>query len=163
MDYIYIGKIITTHGIKGEIKIRSNFKYKEKAFKIDNVIYIGNEKEKRTILSYRTHQKYDMITLSGLTSIEEVIPYKNKNVYIKRNDLELETDEYTDEDYINCTCYVGDKEIGKVIDIIDTGNNNILLEIEGSKKIYVPKQEHFIKKFAFNEKKLYLRNTEGLL
>ena len=32
MEYVYVGRIITTHGIKGEIKIRSNFKYKDKVY-----------------------------------------------------------------------------------------------------------------------------------
>ena len=32
MEYIKIGKIVNTHGIKGEIRLLSNFKYKEKVF-----------------------------------------------------------------------------------------------------------------------------------
>ena len=33
MDYIYIGKIVNTHGIKGEVRILSDFKYKDRIFK----------------------------------------------------------------------------------------------------------------------------------
>ena len=36
MEYIYIGKIVNTHGIKGEVRIISDFKYKNEVFKIDN-------------------------------------------------------------------------------------------------------------------------------
>ena len=35
MDYIYIGKIVNTHGIKGELRIISNFEYKELVFQKD--------------------------------------------------------------------------------------------------------------------------------
>ena len=40
MDLICIGKLVNTHGIKGEVRIISDFKYKDTVFKIDNIIYI---------------------------------------------------------------------------------------------------------------------------
>ena len=36
MEKVYLGKVTATHGIKGELKIKSNFTYKEKAFRIGN-------------------------------------------------------------------------------------------------------------------------------
>ena len=35
MKFINIGKIVNTHGIKGELRILSDFKYKDKVFKKD--------------------------------------------------------------------------------------------------------------------------------
>ena len=49
MEYIYVGRIITTHGLNGEMKIRSNFKYKDQAFKVGNKIYIGLTREEHEI------------------------------------------------------------------------------------------------------------------
>ena len=43
MEYLYLGKIVNTHGIKGEIRILSDFDYKEKAFKVGSKIYIDDE------------------------------------------------------------------------------------------------------------------------
>ena len=43
MEYIVIGKIVNTHGIKGEVRLLSNFKYKEKVFVPKFTIYIGKE------------------------------------------------------------------------------------------------------------------------
>ena len=42
MDYIYIGEIVNTHGLKGEIRIKSNFPYKDKVFQLGNEIIINN-------------------------------------------------------------------------------------------------------------------------
>ena len=42
MSRIVLGKYVNTHGIKGEIRIKSNFKYKDKVFKIGNKIIIDN-------------------------------------------------------------------------------------------------------------------------
>ena len=41
---LYIGNLVNTHGIKGEVRIISFFKYKEEIFKPDNYLYINNEK-----------------------------------------------------------------------------------------------------------------------
>ena len=54
MDLVLIGKYVKTHGIKGEIKIRSNFKYKDKVFVVGNKIIIKNKEF--VINGYRKHQ-----------------------------------------------------------------------------------------------------------
>ena len=53
MEYIYIGGLVNTHGIKGEVKIKSNFRYKESVFKPGFNLYIGKDKIKKVINTYR--------------------------------------------------------------------------------------------------------------
>ena len=45
-EYIYIGKIVNTHGIKGEIRILSDFEKKDSVFVVGMPIYIGRKKER---------------------------------------------------------------------------------------------------------------------
>ena len=71
MNNVYIGKVVNTHGIKGEIRILSDFPYKDKVFLIDNEIIIGNNKY--IIKSYRVHKGYDMVTLDGYNDINDVL------------------------------------------------------------------------------------------
>ena len=73
---IYIGKIVNTHGIKGELRILSNFSSKNKVFIPQMPIYIDNQKE--IINSYRHHKMFDMITLKNYNNINEVLKYKGK-------------------------------------------------------------------------------------
>ena len=79
---LYIGKLVNTHGIKGEAKVISSFKYKEVVFKKGNSIYIDDIKYK--INTYRKHQKYDMITLEGIENINDILPLKGKEIYINK-------------------------------------------------------------------------------
>ena len=65
MEKLLIGKYVKTHGIKGEIRIKSNFKYKDKVFckgnKIyleDNVFYI-NVKNIRVISEFKYLDLYN--------------------------------------------------------------------------------------------------------
>ena len=43
MDKVYIGKIVSTHGIKGELKILSDFDYKSKVFVVGKKIIIDDD------------------------------------------------------------------------------------------------------------------------
>ena len=85
-EYIYIGKIVNTHGIKGEIRILSNFEYKDKVFLENRRIYIGEEHIEEIVNTYRHHKIFDMITMKGYNNINQVLKYMNKNVYVKKND-----------------------------------------------------------------------------
>ena len=108
MEYVYVGRIITTHGIKGEIKIRSNFKYKDKVFVVGNTLYIGKNYEERKILSYRVHKDYDMVMLDGLDDIDKVIHYKNLLVFVSKDQLKLSNNQYVNEETF--TIYIGNVE-----------------------------------------------------
>ncbi len=163
MEYVYLGKIVNTHGIKGEIRIISNFKYKEQAFKPNFTIYIGDKKEKYLITSYRPHKNYDMVTLAGINNINDVIKYKGYNVYINKADLTLTNDMYFDEDLIGCLVYDNDQYIGEVIDLMETPANRILVIMNNDKQILIPQVDEFIKKVDINNKKIIINSIKGMI
>ena len=111
MEYIYIGKIVNTHGIKGEVRILSDFKYKQRILKIGKKIFVGKEKEEAIINSYRYHKIFDMITIKGINNINDVLKYKGKNIYTTREDLDLKEDEYLNVDLIGLSVEVDGKII----------------------------------------------------
>lgn len=158
MEYIYIGKIVNTHGIKGEVRILSRFDFKEKVFVPNTLIYIGEEKIEEKIVSYRKHKSFDMVLLEGINDINDVLKYKGKNVYISSSSLKLSDNEILDEDLIGFTALYEDKEIGIVNDIMDYGNK--VLKINES---LIPYNENFILKLDKENKKIYLKNVEGLI
>lgn len=158
MDYILVGKIITTHNLNGELKILSSFKLKDQVFKVNNDIFIGELYEKHKILSYRTHKNYDMVIFDEIDNIDKAIKYKQKNIYVLRNTLVINN--YLDTDLINLEAYYNDKLIGVVKDIVDMGNNNLVMVINNK---YIPKCDNFILKVDLENKKIYLKNVEGLL
>ena len=71
MEKVYIGKIVSTHGIKGELRILSDFQFKDKVFKIGNSLIIDDKEY--TIKSYRVHKNFDMVTLDDYKDINEVL------------------------------------------------------------------------------------------
>ena len=102
MNKVILGKYVNTHGIKGEIRIKSNFPYKSKVFKIGNEIIINDVNYK--INSYRVHKEYDMVTLDGINSINDIPFPKNTKVFIDRDKYLLKND-YLDSDLIGFIVY----------------------------------------------------------
>lgn len=162
MDFVYVGKIVGTHGIKGEVRILSNFSLKEKVFGCNKSIYVGDKKEKLIINGYRKHKNFDMITLEGFSNINEVLKYKGLKVFVLRADLELESNQYVLDDLIGMNIINKNGEYGKVVDIFDN-NGNTLLEISFEKKYYIPYNSRYIKKVNVKEKTIEVIDVEGLI
>lgn len=154
MDYIYIGKIVSTHGIKGELKIISDFFEKDKIFKKGFKLYLTPLYHEEVINTYRVHKNYDMVTFDGYNDINEVLKYIGMGVYIKRSDLDLKEDEYLLNDLIGYKVYEDSKLLGKVSSI--SYNNNVLLKIDD--KFYIPFIDEFIEKVDVKIKKIMTRN-----
>lgn len=163
MKYIYIGKIVNTHGIKGEIRLLSNFKYKEKVFKKEMTIYIGKDKIKETINSYRHHKQFEMITLNGYTNINEVLKYMKEKVYINEEDLILEKDEYLDSDLLNLEVYTNNKYVGKIERIEDYKTYKLIIVKNEEKNFIIPYVNDIIEQIDFKEKKIVIKYIKGLL
>ena len=138
---LYIGKLVNTHGIKGEVKIISDFKYKDTIFKKGSIIYIDNNKY--IINSYRKHQKFDMITLMGINNINEAIFLKGKSVYIKKEDYEFEGP--LNEDLYGKKVYDKDKYIGVLKDIQKNVNQELLIVENNGKTYLIPYVDEFVK------------------
>jgi len=161
-DFIYIGKIVNTHGIKGEIRIISDFEKKDKVFVKGMPIYIGRKKEKEVITSYRHHKNFEMITMEGYTDINQVLRYKGLYVYIKKEDLNLEDGEYLETDLINLTVLVDNDEKGIISDIRDSGHNKFLVIKTDSKEVFIPYQKEFIGNIDFTNKKIEIKPIKGM-
>ena len=87
MEYVYVGKLVNTHGLKGEVKLLSNFDYKDYYFKKGIHLYIGDNKEKVTISSYRHHKIFDMFLFDEYNYINDVLKFKGSKVYIDRDEV----------------------------------------------------------------------------
>ena len=160
--YILVGKIVNTHGIKGELRIKSSFEKKDIVFKKGNHLYIGNDKVEETINTYRVHKEFDMVTFDGYTNINEVLKYLKEYVYFKRDDLKLNDDDYVLEDLIDMDIVDNDEFLGKVVNFI-YNNGNTLLEIDGNKKFYIPVNSSYIKSVDLNNKIITTNNAKDLI
>ena len=159
MDLVYIGKIVNTHGIKGELRIISDFEKKDLVFIPGNKILI--EKELHTIRTYRKHKNFDMITIDELDNINDVLKYVGKKVYTSRDILKLEESDYLLSDLVGMNVVFNDTVYGIVKDY--STDINPLLQIEYKTNYYIPLNSPYIKTVDLKNKKIIVDNIEGLI
>ena len=164
MEYILIGKIVNTHGIKGELRIKSNFEYKSRVFKKDFPLYIGKDKKKEVINTYRHHKDFEMVTFPEYNNINEVLKYLKEDVYVLRKDLKLQQQEYLDQDLIGLDVYVGERRVGHVLNIKEVSPTSKVMEIsyEG-KKVLIPYHHDFISNLDLQNHKIEVKLIEGMV
>ncbi len=163
MDKVYVGKIVNTHGIKGELRILSSFEWKEKVFVVGKKLYIGKKLEEVEITSYRKHKNFDMVTFKGYSNINEVLRFKGLSVYVDRDSLELKDDEYLLDDLIGFKVLVDGVDQGVVKGFRTLAKGDLLIELERNGKIIlVPYLEPFIDKIELSKKEIHLVNMKGL-
>ena len=160
-DYIYVGKIVNTHGLKGEVRILSDFEKKDKVFVPGMTIYIGRKKEKEIINTYRHHKVFEMITMKGYSDINEIIRYKGLYVYVKKEDLNLSDNEYLETDLIDLDVLVNNEKVGTVLEVRNSGNNKFLVIKTIDKEVFVPLQKEFIKEVNLNSKYIVIEPIKG--
>lgn len=152
-----IGKVVNTHGIKGEVRILSDFDYKDIIFRNGSHIYINNDE--LIITSYRVHKCYDMVKFEGIDNINDVLKYKGFDVYIKRDDYKFPS--VLDAELIGANVYFKNKNIGVLKQIQKGKLQKLMVIYNGEKDILVPYVDEFVKKATANE--IELTGIEGLI
>ena len=159
MDLVFVGKITGTHGIKGELRIKSDFERKDLVFKVGNKIIIDGAEH--VIRSYRYHKIFDMITIDDFNNINDVLCFVGKNVYVSRISLNLKKSEYLLSDLVGLNVVSNDTVYGIVKDY--SNDINPLLKVEFDKNYYIPINSDYIKSVDLDKKEIIVDNIEGLI
>ena len=157
---VYVGKIVSTHGIKGEIRILSDFDYKEKVFKVGNKLIIENKEY--TIKSYRKHKNYDMVTLNDYNNINEVLFLMKKEVYFLKENLNLSSNEVLDEDLMTFTVLTNDNKKGIIKETFYASQTNKIIRIQLDKEILIPMNSPMIEKIDKEKKEIYIKLLDNM-
>ncbi len=157
MNNIYVGTITGCHGIKGELKILSDFEYKERVFTKGFSLIIDNNSYQ--ITSVRIHKNFFLITINDLYDINKVNHLINKDVYIARSDLHLSEEEYLLDDLIGAKVFDENEDIGVVTEIV-LGKNNNFVKVDNS--FLIPLISEYIDYFDEKSNILYTKNGKSL-
>lgn len=167
-DLFRIGKIINTHGLKGELKIFriSDF---DNRFKVGNILYITPEKAtpiEVKIKSHRIHKGFDLVTFEEFNHINDVEKYKGSDLKIAADQLtDLAENEYYYYEIIDCEVFDMTGElIGVVKEILTPGANDVwVLKRANKKDALIPYIKDIVKKIDVKNKRIEIEPMEGLL
>ena len=160
MGKVYVGKIVSTHGIKGEVKILSDFEYKDKVFKVGKNLIVDDEIY--VINSYRHHKNFEMVTLNDYKDINEVLFLMKKKVYIEEDDIELLDNEVLDDELISYSVFTTDGIEGKILEIFFASQNNKVIRVMFDREVLVPVKSPLVKEINKKEKKVIIELISGM-
>ena len=170
MQALQTGTIVKTVGLKGELKLKSSTFFAENRYQEGNIVYLGKNEhdlKKFTCVSYRTYQGFDFIILKEISSIETAEKYIGYNVYIDKNDAEIEEDTYFFCDLEGCK--IIDNETNEELGIVETveefpAHLTLAMKSKKSGKIcFIPFVDAFIVDVDIDAKEIYINVIEGLI
>ena len=150
-----VGKLVNTHGIKGEVKIYPYVDYIEDL----KIVYIGDERWE--IEKARPHKNVYIVKLKNLDDINDAERLKNKLVTVNSEDMpELEEGHYYYKDLIGFNVITDEgKNLGKLDDIFNTGANDIYQIGE----ILLPGIPEVIKQIDIENNRIIVHILKGLI
>lgn len=166
--YLNVGKIVNTHGIKGEIRVQSITENPEERYKPGSELVIEINKNERipvTVKSHRVHKNFDLLTFENYPSINDVEKFKTKMLQINEELLpELEEGVYYESEIIGLTVLneTGQK-IGKLKEILFLPANDVwVVKRAGKKDLLLPYIESVVLDVNTDSKEITVHVLEGL-
>lgn len=155
------GKIVNTHALRGEVRV---YPYCDDAEFLCEFDRLFIESEEAEVVSSRVHKGQALIKFKGIDNINDAEKVVGKLIYIDKNDVELEEGRFFIEDIKGLEVIDIDTGVvyGKVINVIETGANDVF-EVKGEDKILlVPKIDDVVKDIDIVNKKILIRPIKGL-
>ena len=161
MDILECGKVLNTHGIRGELKV-DNY-CDDGFFKKIKTIFIGGTEY--TIKSARDHGTFVLLTLDGIETVEQAMLLKNKPITARRADLKLKKGQYLYQDLYGFDVYDqrSQKVIGTLKEVLERPASMVyVIDCDGQEAL-IPAVLPFHQGVDLEGKVLTLNTIEGML
>ena len=167
MEYIEIGQIVNTNGLKGVVKVNT---FTDDISKFEDLKYVyiqlKNELKKVKIEQVRYNKNQVLLKLEGIDSIEEAEKYRNFYLKTEKESQEdLGEDTYYIVDLIGLDVYSDKNEyLGKIEDVFPTGSNDVYVVKDNlGKQILIPAIADVVKEVDLKNKKMIINLIPGLI
>lgn len=122
-DYLNVGKIVNTQGIKGEVRVISKTDFPEERYQKGATLLLFQEKKapiELVVKSHRKHKNFDILSFEGHPNINDVEKYRDGILKVAKDNLaELAEDEFYYHQIIGATVYdETGSELGKIKEIL---------------------------------------------
>lgn len=168
MEYLSIGQIVRTVGLKGEVKVYPSTHFRDSRFKKGNHVFILNDDNtilrELTIKNHRINGDCDNLIFNEISSIEEAEKVVHTYLCVEKDQNFLGKDTYFYSDLKGCdVSFNNGTYIGKVIKVEEYSNYSTLRVKTQGKDVLIPFVKAFIKEVKLDEKKITINYIEGLV
>lgn len=168
-EYLNVGKIVNTHGIRGEVRVISQTDFALERYQPGKMLVLFRENQAPltlTIDTYRRHKNFDLLSFEGYPSINQVESFRDGILKVAKEDrVELAENEFYYYEIIGAEVVTEEgKVIGKVKEILSPGANDVwVVQRKGKKDALLPYIDSVIKEVDVTAQKIIVEIPEGLL
>lgn len=166
MNYTIVGKIINSHGIRGEVKV---YPFTNDIIRFDflKLAYIGESKILVNIESVKYHKGIVILKFKEYNDINDILKYKDSYIFVDdENRIILPKNHYFIYDLIGCNVVdTKGNSIGILKDVLQEYSNDVYVikDKNESNEYLIPAVKKFIKDINIKEKLIIIDPIEGLI
>lgn len=166
-EYLQVGVITNTHGIRGEVKVFPTTDDPARFKKLKHVFLdTGKEYREMEIEQVKFFKQFVILKFKGYDNINDIEKYRQRSLLVDRaHAVKLKKDEYFIADLIGLSVYTEDQKfLGVLRDVLQTGANDVyVVEMENKEEVLIPAIGECILAVELEERKMYVHLLKGLL
>ena len=156
LQFVEAGEIVTTHGIKGEVKVLPWLDSPDDMCDFDCCRIDGRE---YAIEICRVQKTCNLIKLSGIDTMEAAQAMRGKTVELYREDID--EDVIFAAELIGMDVYAEGTSIGKITDVLDYPGNSVYV-VKGEYEYMIPAVKAFVLSTDMDKNEMQVRLIEGM-
>jgi 16S rRNA processing protein RimM len=165
VQYLEIGKIVTTHGIGGEVKVYISADSPESLFRVKKVYLDPKASSSLNVVSHRAQKNMLLLKFDGINSIDEAHGLIGKTLWADRNEIKKDKDSYFVVDLIGLEVVnaVTEEHIGVIDDVISGGIQDLYsVKLDNGETRLMPAVPAFLKKTSIEEGRIWVEPIKGM-
>lgn len=166
MNYLKLGTILKTRGLKGDVKVYSTSDFAPIRYKKGSHVFLKKDETvlEVEVLHYSSDGKFDYLTFKNYETIEAITPYLSYDIVIIKEESSLPKGFYYHDDLMNCTLFENDIEIATVKSVEEYASYKSLRIVfkKNNKEFLLPFIAKFIKKVDIENKRIDVELIKGM-
>ena len=162
--YLEAGKIVGTHGVRGEVRVQP-WCDTPAQFASLKVVYFDEAGTRPVGLSSRVHGNLCLSRLEGVDTMQDAAALRDKVLYLDRNDLALEPGRHFIQDLLGLSIVDADtgEAYGTLTEVSLTGANDVYHMRMGGREILIPAIPQVVVETDTDGGVMRIRPIKGLL
>ena len=156
LQFVEAGEIVTTHGVKGEMKVLPWVDGPEILCEFDRVRIAGRE---YNVQSCRVQKSCNLLKLEGIDTMEAAQAMRGKTVELYREDIDDEV--IFASELIGVEVYADGENIGKITEVLDYPGNSVYV-VKGKYEYMIPAVKQFILATDMEKNEMQVKLIEGM-
>lgn len=156
LPYIEAGEIVTTHGVRGEVKVLSWLDSPEMLCEFDRCRISGRE---YVMDSVRVQKTCNLVKLRGIDTMEDAQKLRGKTMELYREDISDEL--IFAAELVDVEVYADGACIGKIKEVLDYPGNSVYV-VQGEREYLIPAVKEFILSTDLEKNQMQVKLLKGM-